>query len=167
MITNDTQQWAAVSRVEQHATDTTGRTFIADERIDAEHRNALIAHGNGSTLSTAAFFAQDQLAAIAGTEAVQQVLSLRLAHLITRAQSVGFQQGVAVRQQRLTFVVGQVQTLETIEVGTLFGTLKCRCIIGTSGCRSAGEKSPAQQHGHQFPCQYRLHDAPLPNAIVK
>ena len=114
MIAHDRQQRAAISRVEQHATDTAGRTLIADERIDTEHREPLIVHGDGTAFRSPALLAQDQFTGIGDAEAIEQVLRLSLPDLVAGAQGVGFKQCVAVRQQRLAFVAGEVETLESV-----------------------------------------------------
>ncbi|MDT4877608.1 hypothetical protein FQZ97_1131410 [compost metagenome] len=134
MIAQNAQQRAAVHRVVQHAADAAGRAVVTDKGIDAEQRNALVAHGHVAALATN-LLAQYQLTGHAKTQLVEQIPGLRLAHLIAGAQGVAGQQRIAVQEQSLALVLTQVQALQVGQITGRFGAAQPRCRVVGQGRR--------------------------------
>ena len=76
VVTHDAEQRAAVARVEDHTLLALLRAFVANERVDAKHRQDLVA---------------DLQTAIAGPTllAHTQLAGLRAAQLVTQIHGIG------------------------------------------------------------------------------
>lgn len=145
VVAHYAQQRAAVMGVEQHTADPTQRAVIAYKGIDAIQADALVAHGNIATAGPAHFLAQQQLAGLAQTQLVTQVLAPRLADLIGGAQGIGLQQLIAMPKQGLALILGLLQALELGQVFGLFGTAQASRRL--AGQQRRNQYKAAEQQG--------------------